>query len=77
MHEINIVKEMINNIVFFFNKEENVQTNQQVTGVREVFRGAAVKSWATMPVESMDFKKYNKILIKKEVDFYSECQKDR
>ena len=45
--------------------------------MREAFRGVVVKSWLSMPVESINFKKYNKILIEKEVEFYSECWKDR
>ena len=69
VYEINIVKEMINDIVKIFNKEDFFWKNQQVIGVREVFRGIVVKSWVGMPVESIDFKKYNKILMKKAVEF--------
>ena len=46
-------------------------------GVREVFRGILVKNWVGLPVESTEFKKHNKILINKVVEFYSECCKDR
>ena len=73
IHELNIVKDMINYIVKYFNKEERFWIDQQVSGVREVFRGVAVKSWVAMPVESEDFKKHNKNLIKKSVKFYDEC----
>ena len=76
MHKINIVKEMMNDIVKYFNKEENLWTNQQFIGVREFFRGVVVKSWVAMPVESADFKRHNKIFIKK-AEFCSECWKER
>ena len=56
---------MINEIVKYFNEEENFWTNQKVMGVREVFRCVVVKSWVAMPVKNMDFKKHNKMLIKK------------
>ena len=65
IHEINIVKEMINDIAKYFNKEEICWTNQKVTGVREVFTGLLVKSWLVMPVKSITLKKYNIFLIKK------------
>ena len=68
---------MVNDIVKYFNTEEFFWTNQQAWGVREIFRGVVVKSWVAMPVESIKFKKHNKILIKKAVEFYSKCWKER
>ena len=44
MHEINMVKEMIKDIVKHFNKEIFFWKNQQVIGLREVTRGFVVKS---------------------------------
>ena len=77
MHELNVVNEIIKDVGKYFNNEQNFWTNQQVIGIREVLKGIAVKNWVLFPVESTEFKKYNKILINKEFDFYSECWKDR
>ena len=68
---------MINYIVKYFNKERKIWTNQQVAGVREIFRGIAVKSLVAIPVESVNFTIHDKKIIKKEVDFYSEYWKER
>ena len=56
---------MINDIVKYFIKVEDFWSNQQVTGAREASRGVAVKSWLDTSIESVKFKKHNKMLIKK------------
>jgi len=76
-YEINIVREMENDIVKYFNKEENFWTNQQVLGMRDVFRGIVVRDWGALPIECIDFTPYNKVMIKKAVDFYSACWNNR
>ena len=43
-YEKNVVNEMTKEIKKYFNKENNFWTNQQIIGLREVFRGFAVKS---------------------------------
>ena len=67
MRNVNMLKEMINHIVKYFNKDKNWK-NQQLIGTREVLRGVVVKSWVPMPLENMNFKKHNKILIQKLVN---------
>jgi len=76
-YETNIVREMENDIVKYSNKEENFWTNQQVLGMREVFRGIVVRDWVAMPIECIDFTPCNKVLIKKALNFYSECWNNR
>ena len=77
MHEINIVKEMIKDIIKYFNKKFFFLTNQQVIGLREFLRGVAVKSWVALPLERIKFKKHNTFLIKISADFCSECWRER
>ena len=71
------MRQMENAIEKYFNNEENFWTNQQVLGMREVFRGIMVKDWASTPVESTDFTQHNKVLIKKDVNFYCEYWNNR
>ena len=44
---------MIKDIRKLFNRERNVWTNHQVLGMRQVFRGVAVKIWVALPLERM------------------------
>ena len=45
--------------------------------MREVLRVTMVKDWVAMPLESMYFTKYDKVLSKKAVCFYCECSNNR
>ena len=77
MKERKIVNEMINDVRKYFNKESNYWTNQQVIGMREVFRRVVVKFWVALPLESVNFSKYNKILVRKAVELYSSCWREQ
>ena len=48
---------MMKDILKYLNKENNFWTNQQVLGMREVFRGVVVKSWIPLLLESANLKK--------------------
>ena len=45
--------------------------------MRHLLRGIIIKSWKGTNFETSEYRKYNKILIKKSVMFYKECQFDR
>ena len=71
-YEKNIVKEIIKDIGTYFNGEAKFWTNQQVLGIREVFRGVVVKIWVAMPLERVIFLVHNKIIVREAVNFYSQ-----
>ena len=68
---------MIKNVRKYFNREINFWTNQQVLGMREVFRGVVVKSWIELPLQIITFSKYNIILAREEVELHSACWRVR
>ena len=45
--------------------------------MREVLREIMVKDWVSMKLESTHFTQCDKVLIKKDVDFYCECWNNR
>ena len=55
----------MNDIIKYFNKENNILTNQKVIGTREMFRGVVIKSRAALLLAIIKLKKYNNILVKK------------
>ena len=76
-YERKIVNEMIKKVRKYFNRESNFCTNQQVLGMREVFRGVVVKSWVYLPLEKIKFSKHNEKLVRKAVNLHSECRKEQ
>ena len=67
-----ILEEMENDIETCFNNKENLHTNQEMLGMREVFRGVMFKKWVAMPNEITHYLKHNKALIEKGVRLHSE-----
>ena len=61
--EKKIIDEIGKDVEKYFNKEGNLHTTQQVLGMREVFRGLAVKEWIETPNEIIDCSQCNKVLI--------------
>ena len=55
-----------------FNNTRNMHTNQQLLGMREVFRGVVANEWVAMPNERIDFSSCNKALVKDGVNLQSE-----
>ena len=68
--ETNVI---ISDIHKFLNKESNYQTNQELIGLMNVFRGIAVQCWIGDNFNNNDDRKHNKVMIKESVLFYSEC----
>ena len=77
MSEQKIANEITKDILKHFNGKENLWTNQQMVGIREMFRGVAVKSWMSLPLERLKFVVCNKIIAREAVKFYSEYWRER
>ena len=45
--------------------------------MKENFRGVVVKSWVALPLERLNFRGYNKMIVRKAVEFYSEYRRER
>ena len=71
------MNEIVRDISKYFDGDENYWTNQQVIGLREIFRGVVVTNWVAMPLERVNFLAHNKIIVREAVKFYSECWKER
>ena len=50
----------------YSNNEVNLNANQQLLGLKELFRVVVFKEWVTTPRERIDFAQRNKALIRKE-----------
>ena len=59
------------------NKESNYLTNQELIRLINVLRSMVVKCWTVDDFDNKDDRKYNKLIIKELVPFYSECWLDR
>ena len=77
----NVEQDKINTIISdiqkFLDKEPNFQTNQELIGLRNIFRGIAVQLWICDDFNNNDDKKHNKVTIKESMLVYSECWIDR
>ena len=66
----------INKIVSYIrkllNNERRFETNQEMLGMRNVFRGIVIKSWTGNDFDASNDRKFNKIIVKKSVLFYTE-----
>ena len=71
-----ITLNMLEDIAMFFdngNEDEGCVTSQQHVGIREIFRGFAVKDWEGVNFYCEKFKELNKVLIVNAVLFCKEC----
>ena len=73
MHERKIINEIIRDELKYFHRESNFGTNQQALSMREVFRGVVVKHWVALPLEGINFRVHDKIIVREAIKFYSEC----
>ena len=71
--EKKIIDEIGKDVEKYFNNEGNLHTNQQVLGMRDFFRGLAVKEWIETPNEIINCSQCNKVLIAKELSLHDEC----
>ena len=71
----------INKIVIdtskFLNNDTSFEINQEILGIRNVFRGTLIKIWTGNNFGTSDDRKHNKIIVKESVLFYNECCVDR
>ena len=72
-----MIKEIISDIRKCFEGDDIYQTNQQVLGIKEMFRGVVVANWVAMPLERVKFTPSNKIIVKEAGNFYNECWNER
>ena len=45
--------------------------------MREVFKGVVVKCWVPLPLQRINFRVHNKIIVREAVEFYSKCWRER
>ena len=45
--------------------------------MREVFRGVVVECWVALPLEKINCRVHNKIIVREAVEFYSKCWRER
>ena len=76
-NEKEIFEETMKDIIKHFNDDEDICTNQQIIGFKDMFRGVTMKEYVSGNEHCVDFQIYNKILIKFCVQFYVECWKRR
>jgi len=58
-------------------QEEEYEMNQQYVGMRELFRGFVVIDWEGTNFGSRKYRKVNKIIVQRCVEYYYECWKHR
>ena len=58
-------------------QEEEYEMNQQYVGMQELFRGYIVIDWEGTNFGNKKYKKLNKIIVKRCVEFYDACWKHR
>ena len=71
------INAIIRDIQKFLNKESNYQKNQELIGLRNVFRGMAVQCWIGPSFNNNNDRKHNKVIVKESVLFYSEFWLER
>ena len=71
------ISTIISDIHNFLNTESNYQTNQELIGLRNIVRGTSVQCWIGDNFNNNDDRKFNKVITKESVLFYSECWIDR
>ena len=76
-YEKNIAKEMENYMNKYFNNERNFHANQEMLGMRKVFRVVATNEWFSIPNEIIDYFKHNKVLIEKGLSLCRDCWNQR
>ena len=59
------------------NEEGEYKTNQQYVGMKELFRGHVVRDWEGADHNEMKHRQLNKIVVKKCVEYYAACWKER
>ena len=60
---------IVSDIRTFLKNETSFETNQEVLGMRNVFRGITIKSWTENNFETSEDHKCNKIIVKESVIF--------
>ena len=59
--------------VLEYDKDEDYETNQYLLGIKELFQGYVVKVWIGVNISSDKYRKLNKIVVRKCVEFYVKC----
>ena len=68
---------MINDIRKYLIERNDYETNQQYIGFKVLFKGYVIKNWYKANFNATKYAKLNKILIKRCVKYYLECQMRR
>ena len=69
---------MIKDIKRYFSGDETeYYANQQLIGIKALFRGVIVKEWVAVNNDNMNYHEYNRILVKSCMQFYHNCWKER
>ena len=58
-------------------EEEEYEMNQQYTGIQELFQEYVLIDWKGINLKSSKYKKLNKIITKKYIEYYDKCWKHR
>ena len=76
---VNEIFDMLGDILNYMedDDENDYETNQQMVGMRSVFRGHVVKVWKGINFSQTKYKALNKILSKHCILYYQKCWKDR
>ena len=77
MQEKMIVQEILNDEKKNFNKTNNHNSNQQLVGHNDLFRGVIVKQWLMGNQVRIIFFRHNEALAKFFIKCYYECRKRR
>ena len=68
---------MFGDIKKHFNHDNNPYTNKQLIGCKDLFGGVIVKEWVVSNQKRIDFKLYNKVIVKICIEYFHECCKRR
>ena len=78
MNEKLHMNEMIKDIKRYFSGDETeCYTNQQLIGIKALFRGVIVKEWVAVNNENINYHECNRKIVKSCIRFYHDCWKER
>ena len=79
--EVNLIMLFCEDILWYLEDdiedEDEYETNQHYFSMKELFRGYVVLDWLEVDLRCRKYKKFNKIVVKRCVEFYNECWKNR
>ena len=71
------INSLLNDISRYLKNEKSFESNQEMLGMRNMFRGIVVKSWTGNNFETSADCKHNKMIVKESARFYNEHWVDR